>query len=116
MPHDAPDFPAFTPLFRSRTMLRIQWTRTPLLAALAIAVGLSACSDNGTAPSTGTLSASQAQDVADVVTTDADAMLDASTLTSTGVMLAPGLSSGNPPCSPVITPLPPVNSDGDLVP
>jgi hypothetical protein len=97
-------------------MPRTHRTRTGLLAALVAAVGLSACSDNGTARSTTALTASQAQDVADVVTTDADAMIDASTVTSTGVPLAPGLGSGNPPCSPAITPVPPSNTDGDLVP
>lgn len=97
-------------------MQRTHRTRTLLLAALTAALGLSACGDNGTAPSTGALTASQAQDVADVVATDADAMIDASTVTSTGVMLAPGLNAGNPPCSPAITPIPPLNSDGDLVP
>jgi hypothetical protein len=41
------------------------------LAAALLGLALAACSDGGTGPSTG-LTASQAQDVADVVTTDAD--------------------------------------------
>jgi hypothetical protein len=74
-----------------------------IVAAVLIGLALAACSDGGTSPSSG-LTASQAQDVADVVTTDADAMLDASTLTSTGVTLAPGIQPSSPPCSPAITP------------
>jgi hypothetical protein len=86
-----------------------------VLAAALLGLALAACSDGGTGPSTG-LTASQAQDVADVVTTDADAMIDASTLTTTGVAIAPGIQHGSPPCSPSITPNPPSNSDGDAVP
>lgn len=94
-----------------------QIVRNPsgMMAAALLGLMLAACSDNGTAPSGG-LTASEAQDVADVVSTDADAMLDASTLTSSAVNLAPGIQHGAAPCSPAITPIPPSNSDGDAVP
>lgn len=98
-------------------MQQKQRTQAGLLAAMAVAFSLTACSDNSTSPSSGALSASQAQDVADVVATDADAMIDASTITSTGVALAPRSSSPYAaPCSPAISPNPPANSDGDAVP
>ena len=86
-----------------------------ILTAAFLGLALAACSDGGTGPSSG-LTASQAQDVADVVTTDADAMIDASTFTSTAVVIAPGIQPSSPPCSPAISPFPPSNSDGDAVP
>ncbi len=85
------------------------------LTAVLLGLGLAACSDGGTGPTTG-LTTSQAQDVADVISTDADAMIDASTMTSTGVTIAPGIQHSSPPCSPAMSPNPPSNDDGDAVP
>jgi hypothetical protein len=83
---------------------------------LALAAVLAACQSESTTPSTD-LPASVAQDVADVVTTDQEALLDASTLDpSTGVAVASPAASSPPPCTPGVSPSPPANSDGDMVP
>lgn len=95
------------PQLRSKT--------TGALAAAGFGLILAACGDGGAGPSSG-LTDAQIQDVATVVSTDADAMLDASTLNATAVNLAPGIQHGAPPCSPAITPVPPANADGDAVP
>lgn len=95
----------------------------PLAAgALLAALVLAGCSsDRTTGPGSTGLSASDAQDMAAVVTTDADAMMDASTLNpGSGVAVsaaAPPATPpwGPPPCSVSKTPDPPVNSDGDPV-
>lgn len=90
--------------------------RLTALSAALLAGLLAACGEGTTAPSAG-LTQSEAQDVADVVTTDIDLLLDASTVvTGTGVALAPGIQAGPPPCTPTVTPNPPDNSDGDMVP
>ncbi|MEO8201926.1 MAG: hypothetical protein ABI679_15450, partial [Gemmatimonadota bacterium] len=82
-----------------------------MAAVLALGCG------KGTEPDAG-LSASQAQDVADVIVTDADAMLDAGQVDpNTGIAVAPSIGrSAPPPCTPVISPNPPINSDADAVP
>ena len=86
-----------------------------MLAAALLGFSLGACGDGGTAPTSG-LSDAQVQDVGDVLATDADAMLDASTFSSSAVALAPGHRAGRPPCTPAITPDPLTNGDGDAVP
>jgi hypothetical protein len=82
---------------------------------LLMALAMAGCGDQSTAPNAG-ISASEAQDVANVVSTDADAILDASTMDpATGVALAPARTSP-PPCTPAKSPSSPANSDGDPVP
>ena len=100
--------------------MQITKTVSAPLTAILVAVAVAACSDEGTAPSTG-LSASQVQDVAEVIVTEADATLDAAPLDpATGVALAPTAGgpahSGPPPCTPDVSPNPLSNSDGDAVP
>lgn len=91
--------------------------KMPSLLLLAVAVA--ACGDQSTTPSSG-ISASVAQDVADVITVDEEALLDASTMDpATGVAVASpvnGPSFSSPPCFPEVTPTPPSNSDGDAIP
>ena len=90
-----------------------------LPSALILAALLAACGEQGATPSTG-LTASLAQDVADVITEDQEALIEGSTLEpATGVSLAPASDpsfSGPPPCTPEVTPSPPSNSDGDAIP
>ncbi|MGE3526484.1 MAG: hypothetical protein AB7I33_11235, partial [Gemmatimonadales bacterium] len=59
-------------------------------AAAAFALFAAACSDSATSPDTTGLTAAQAEQIADVVTTDADAMVSASSQSpASGFMLAP---------------------------
>ncbi len=87
-----------------------------LVAATALAIGLAAC--NSTEAPTGVLTQQEAQSVADVVVADAASLADAATYNATsGVAMAsaPASTTTSQPC-PAISPLPVVNSDGDMPP
>lgn len=89
-------------------------------AAAAFALFAAACSDSATSPDTTGLTAAQAEQIADVVTTDADAMVSASSQSpASGFMLAPSAATpviASPPCFPSVSPANPANVDGDAVP
>jgi len=87
-----------------------------LVAATALVIGLAAC--NTTEAPTGVLSQQEAQSVADAVVTDAASLADAAAYNATsGVAMAsaPASTTTSQPC-PVVSPLPVVNSDGDMPP
>ncbi len=95
----------------------------PLAAgALLAALALAGCSsDRATGPAGAGLTDAEAQDMAAVVTTDADAVMDASTLApASGVAVSAAAPPrtppwGPPPCTVNRSPDPPVDSDGDPV-
>jgi hypothetical protein len=86
-----------------------------VVAAAALVAG---CSDQG--PSTSSaLSQALAQDMAEVVVEDQEAILAGSSVDpATGVAISSPVNSltSPPPCLPAISPNPPSNSDGDAVP
>jgi hypothetical protein len=92
-----------------------------LLGALVLALG--ACSD-GNSPSddANVLTSAQAQDLGQDVAEDVVEMTDASVYsTSTGINLEGAVSGGirltrDPPACVTVSPLPPANSDADIVP
>src|SRR2546421_4224133 len=87
-----------------------------LLAATALALGLAACSSMG-GPNA-LLTQQEAQSVADVVVADAASLADAASYdAASGVPMAsvPASATTAQPC-PAISPLPVVNSDGDMPP
>ena len=87
-----------------------------LVAATALAIGLAACTS--TEAPTGVLSQQEAQSLADAVVTDAASLTDAAAYNATsGVAMAsaPATTTTSQPC-PVVSPLPVVNSDGDMPP
>ncbi len=98
--------------------------RSPLGAALlaALALSLGACSDSNDPSATGnTLSQVQASDMSSDIAQDLDELVELSTFdASNGVpLVAPAQAAinGAPPAPCVtITPVTPVNSDGDAVP
>lgn len=102
--------------------MRTTGTLRPLAAAsLLTALALAGCSSDQTTGPSGGLTPSEAQDLAAVVTTDADALMDASTLNpGSGVAISAAAPLaippwGPPPCQVTRSPDAPVNSDGDPV-
>ena len=93
-------------------------TQTLLSGTVLMAVLLSACSDSAS-PNAG-LTASEAQNIAEAVTADEDAMIASSgTNPTSGFQLTPALGApvlGSPPCVPQISPANPANVDNDMVP
>lgn len=95
-------------------------TTRSLTSTLAVgaALVLAGCGE-GTAPGA-SLSQTEALEIAEAVTTDADAMIAASgTDVAAGFRLAPtpgGPALSGPPCFPQITPPNPANVDNDIVP
>ncbi len=88
-------------------------------AALLLPAVLAGCSDGGPSDSSA-ITQALAADMAEVLLEDQDAMLDASTVdpaTGVAVTPAPGPAyAGPPPCTPLVSPSPPGNADGDAVP
>ena len=86
------------------------------VAALAAALALAACSDtNG--PGTPALTSVQADEVAQVVSVDADLLTEGTIYSTAPVPFpAPGPSRSPPACTPTRSPATPANSDGDPVP
>src|SRR2546427_2433688 len=87
-----------------------------LVAATALVIGLAAC--NSTEAPTGVLRQQGARGVADVVVADAASLAGAAAYnTTSGVAMAsaPASTTTSQPC-PAISPLPVVNSDGDMPP
>jgi len=94
-------------------------TRTLLGAftAALLLLGAVACSDSNDPNTTEPLTAAQAGLVADVVTVDANEIIEAGGINmSTGLALAAPMEAPPMTCEPVITPFPPTNSDEDFVP
>ena len=92
--------------------------RTVLSGTTLMALLLSACGDSA-APGSG-LTDSEAQNLAETVTADEDAMIASSgTNPSSGFQLAPAPGTpafAGPPCVPQISPANPANVDNDVVP
>jgi hypothetical protein len=97
------------------------------LTSLAAAAALGACSSSTSPSGTPALSATQADTVAAVLTADADGLSDGATSTgsaNSGASFSITRLPGQTPaqvitpllCHPVRSPLPVVNSDGDLAP
>jgi hypothetical protein len=86
---------------------------------LLIPVLFAGCSDQGPS-SSGALTQALAQDMAEVVVEDQEAILDGSFVDpATGVAISSPVNSAlssPPPCTPAPTPNPPSNGDGDAVP
>jgi len=86
-------------------------------ALILLAAGIVACSDDPTAATDAALSLAQADSVAAVVVADLDGVPDGAVLDLFGGGLPAGPAGpGAGLCVPTITPMPPVNSDADLVP
>jgi len=93
------------------------------LALGALVLTLAACSDGG-GPSIGAnlLTSAQVQDVGQDVAEDVSEMTDGSVFDpNTGINMAGAVSNGvrvasNPPSCVTVSPNPPTNSDGDMVP
>lgn len=88
------------------------YRRIPSLAAAVALVALGAACSDSAGPGSAALTNAQADSLAEVVTMDMDAEIDAST--SSGASAAMSLDAGV--CLPSITPTPVVNTDGDLAP
>lgn len=86
--------------------------RTPLFAATFALVALGAACTEDLGPGQPALTNAQADSLAEVVTLDMDAEIDAAT--STGTTVAFGLNSVA--CLPTVSPTPVVNTDGDRAP
>ncbi len=97
--------------------------KTGALALGALVLTLAGCSDSS-GPSLGAnlLSSAQVQDVGQDVAEDVSEMTDASVFDpSTGINMAGATSNGirvssTPPACVTVSPNPPINSDGDVVP
>jgi hypothetical protein len=89
----------------------------PALVAL-LAAGSLACGDSGsTAPTPPALSQAQADSVGETIAIDAGEMVEAATFHSaTGIVLSAAASTPPAGCVPTITPFPPTDTDGDVVP
>lgn len=87
--------------------------RFPTLAAVLAFVALGAACSDSAGPGQAALSDAQADSLAEVVTMDMDAEIDAAT--SSGASAGMSFSSGVP-CLPTISPTPVVNTDGDRTP
>lgn len=87
--------------------------------AFLVPAVLTGCSDQGP-DSSPSITQALAQDMAEVIIEDQEAILDGSSVDpATGVVIASPASpamSAPPPCMPDITPNPPANTDGDAVP
>jgi hypothetical protein len=90
--------------------------------AIFVGVGLAGCSDH-LRPPTPLLTKAQADSMGDAMVAEAQSELDAATATGatpfvfgTGPATAGAPPTSPPSCVPSISPLPPVNSDGDFVP
>lgn len=91
-------------------------TRSFAAAATLLVLAAAACSDN-TAPLPAALTQAQADSVGAVVAADLDALPEGAVYAGGIPFPTPPLGSANPTvCQPVISPFPPTNSDGDLVP
>ena len=90
-----------------------------LTSILLIPLALAGCGDQGPSSSSG-LTQTLAQDVAEVVVEDQDAILEGSPgepVASLAISASAVVDRASPPpCTPAITPNPPANSDGDAVP
>jgi hypothetical protein len=89
-----------------------------LAAATLLLVFAAACEGNNSGPSEPALTNAQADSVAEVVTMDMDAEIDAATSTGASVgalsLSSPQLNGSF--CMPTISPTPVVNTDGDRAP
>jgi len=90
--------------------------RIPSLAAAVTLIAFAAaCNDDTSAPGEPALTAAQADSVAEVVTMDMDAEIDAAATTGgTSFLMSSSSSAGV--CIPTVTPSPVVNTDGDRAP
>jgi hypothetical protein len=83
----------------------------------AIAATALACSENPGAVRNPSLSAAQADSIAAAFVADLDGMPEGAVLEVLGLPLtAPEGATGTTACIPTVTPVPPVNSDDDLIP
>jgi len=86
-------------------------------ALMLLTAGAIACTDDPTAVTDPALSLAQADSVAAVVVADLDGVPDGAVLDMFGGGLPAGpAGTDSRLCVPTITPMPPVNSDADLVP
>ncbi len=97
--------------------MSIMRTQLGLVAAALLLLGVVACNDSSGPTTTETLTAAQADLVAEVVTVDLDEIIEAGSFdASTAMPMALGLTDPVTVCVPTITPFPPTNSDEDAVP
>lgn len=86
-------------------------------AAALLLLGAVACDDSSGPTTTETLTAAQADLVAEVVTVDLDEIIETGSFDAgTGMPMASGVADPVTVCVPAITPFPPTNSDEDAVP
>lgn len=94
-------------------------TRTQLgaFSAALLLLGAVACNDSNGPTTTETLTAAQADLVAEVVAVDLDEIIEAGSFDAvTGMPMALGVTDPVTVCVPTVTPFPPTNSDEDAVP
>jgi hypothetical protein len=94
-------------------------TRTQLgsFAAALLLLGAVACDDSSGPTTAETLTAAQADLVAEVVTVDVDEIIETGSFDAvTGVPMTLSMDDPITVCVPTITPFPPTNSDEDAVP
>lgn len=91
-----------------------------LAAALALAGFAAACNENSAGPGEAALTNAQADSLAEAVTMDMDAEIDAATSSGASaafVLASPSeLALSSAPCIPTVSPTPIVNTDGDRTP
>jgi len=86
-------------------------------AAALLLLGAVACDDSSGPTTTETLTAAQADLVAEVVTVDVDEIIETGSFDAvTGMPMASGVADPVTVCVPTVTPFPPTNSDEDAVP
>lgn len=105
------------PFLTTPEPIPMRFQRSHAATVALLAAGTLACSDNPMTTGNPSLSAAQADSVAAAVAADLDGMPDGGVFDVLGVPLsAPLASTGMMVCAPTVTPFPPANSDGDLVP
>jgi hypothetical protein len=94
--------------------------RFPSFAAVLACVALGAACEDSAGPGQAALSNAQADSLAEVMTMDMDAEIDAATSSGASAafaVISPSeLSLSSAPCIPTISPTPVVNTDGDRTP